>query len=112
MTDSPTSDPQRQRRRLSVPVVALLVLIPLLYVLSAAPVLRGITGGDWIPIAEDAVVAHGWVSRFSDGIELWRHWYGPALWLAKRPLLERPLGWWADVWDVGHGFEYMVEYAD
>jgi len=84
---------KRLRPRL---IIAALVLLPFLYVASAAPMLRWSEG------------THGGAVLVRKSQRSWDNWlavYKPVVWLAqpKNSFLADPLDWWFDVWGVQWG---------
>ena len=98
------NEPRQKKRRLTVPVVALLALLPLLYVASAAPVLslfvRGRHPG---PLAKSL--------EFETFQRIWLSCYDPVLWLANRWPLREPLSWWAKSWGVQWTWDHYASFG-
>ena len=77
-------------------IIAFLVLLPILYVASSAPMLRWTEG------------THGGVVLVRTDRRSWDNWlavYKPVVWLAQptNSFLADPLDWWFDVWGVQWG---------
>lgn len=78
-------------------VAFLLLLTPLLYVMSYAPVVRCCEGAD---SPESSFWASGGVGEFGVYDKVDYSLYRPVDWLMEKTPLSGPLLWWADLWNV------------